>query len=69
MKKMWERIIPLSKLDRSFDLEFWQAQTAKMRFRITFEMLKDFYRIKGKRINAHTFRLQRTIENLKQAQG
>ena len=65
MKKIWERIVPLSKAGRKFDIEFWQAQKSYVRFRVAFDMLRDFYRLKGKKINAHTFRLQRTIENLK----
>ncbi len=65
MKKIWERIAPLSKADRSFDIEFWQAQSASVRFRAAFDMLKDFYRLKGKKTNAYTLRLQRTVENLK----
>jgi UDP-3-O-acyl-N-acetylglucosamine deacetylase len=67
MKKIWERIVPLSKADRSFDIKFWQAQSAQMRFRATFDMLKDLYRLRSRKANARTFRLQRTIENLKQA--
>ena len=67
MKKIWERIGPISKAGRRFDIEFWQAQSAGSRFRATFDCLKDFYRLRGKKTNAHTFRLQRTIENLKQA--
>jgi len=69
MKKVWERIIPLAKADRRFDIEFWQARSASARFRAAFDMLKDYYRLKGKKINVHTFRLQRTVENIKQAQG
>jgi hypothetical protein len=66
-KKIWERIAPISEAERSFDIEFWQAQGAVIRFRVAFDMLKDFYRLRRKRINAHTFRLQRSIENLKHA--
>jgi hypothetical protein len=69
MKKIWERIVPLEKADRKFDIEFWQAQSSSMRFKVAFDMLRDYYRLKGKKINAHTFRLQRTIENIKQAQS
>jgi len=65
--KIWERIVPLTKAGRSFDIEFWQAQSPAVRFRVAFDMLKDFYKIRGKSINAHTFRLQRSVENLKQA--
>ena len=69
MKKIWERIVPLSKADRSFDIEFWQAQSASKRFIAAFDMLKYSYLLKGKKINDHTFRLQRTVENIKQAEG
>ncbi len=69
MKKIWERIVPLEKADRSFDIAFWQAQSASRRFAVAFDMLKDNLLLKGEKINAHTFRLQRTVERLKQAQG
>ncbi|MBM3248578.1 MAG: hypothetical protein FJZ10_04060 [Candidatus Omnitrophica bacterium] len=67
MKKIWERIVPLKKADRSFDIEFWQAQSASKRFNVAFGMLEDFYKMRGKKINANTFRLQRTVERLKRA--
>jgi hypothetical protein len=63
-KRIWERMTQISKADRSFDIKFWQAQGAKVRFRVAFDMLKDFYRIRGKKINAHTFRLQKSKERL-----
>ncbi|MCM8801364.1 MAG: hypothetical protein NC912_05095 [Candidatus Omnitrophica bacterium] len=67
-KKTWERLVPLSKADnRSFDIRFWQAQGYTKRFYTAFNMLKEFYKIKGKRIDACTFRLQRAVEALKQA--
>jgi len=69
MKKIWERIGPISKAGRKFDIEFWQAQSAGRRFRVAFDMLKYSHIFKGIKINAHTFRLQRTVEHLKQAQG
>lgn len=67
MRKWWIRKVPLLKADRSFDIKFWQAQGSKIRFRVSFDMLKDFYIIRGKKVNAHTFRLQRTVGGLKQA--
>lgn len=66
-KKVWLRVVPLDKADRSFDVKFWQAQGSKVRFRVAFDMLKDFYLMRGKKINARTFRLQRSVENIKQA--
>lgn len=53
--------------DHSFDIAFWQAQSASKRFIAAFDMLKYSYLLKGKKINDHTFRLQRTVENIKQA--
>jgi hypothetical protein len=60
-------MVPISKAGRSFDIEFWQAQYSDVRFRAAWQMLRDFYRIRRKKLNAHTFRLQRSIETLKQA--
>jgi UDP-3-O-acyl-N-acetylglucosamine deacetylase len=68
-KRIQERIVPISKADRSFDIEFWQRENSITRFRTAFDMLKEYYRMKGKKINARTFRLQRSAEALKQAPG
>ncbi|MCD6539341.1 MAG: hypothetical protein J7K37_01360 [Candidatus Omnitrophica bacterium] len=66
-KKIWARVVSLSEAgQRMWDIEFWQSQSSILRFRVAFDMLSDFYKLKRKRINAHTFRLQRSIENLKQ---
>jgi len=67
MKKTWERIVHISKAGHSFDIGFWQAQSPDLRFAATWAMLRDFYRIRKRKINAHTFRLQRSVETLKQA--
>jgi len=70
MKKIWERITTVEKAGgRSFDIAFWQAQGAGKRFRAAFDMLKYFYILRKKKINAHTFRLQRTDVRFKQARG
>lgn len=66
-KKIWERVVPIFKADRSWDIEFWQSQSPSSRFNAAFGMLEDFYKMRGKRINANTFRLQRSVENIKQA--
>lgn len=59
--------MPISDADRNFDIEFWQSQSSAARFRVAFDMLRDFYRLRGEKTNVRTFRLQRCIENLKQA--
>lgn len=66
MKKIWERIVPLSRAGRSWDIKFWQSQSPTTRFIATWKMVEDFYRIRGKRINANSLRLQRSVENIKQ---
>jgi len=68
-KKIWERIVPLSKLDRKWDIDFWQAQSSKARFYATQVLVVDFYRLKGKKVDENTLRLRRSIENIKQAQS
>ena len=65
--KIWERIVPLSKATRTWDIEFWQAQEASVRFQATWDMVLDFYRMKKGKINGDTPRLQRSIENIKRA--
>ena len=69
MKRILERVVSVSDAGRSFDIKFWQAQGAAVRFKTAFDMLKDFYRIKGEKKYANTFRLQRSVENIKQAPG
>jgi len=56
-----ERKGKLSDLDRSFDLEFWQAQTPQMRFEATWELVVHAWKVKG--FNVHQLRLDRTVEN------
>jgi hypothetical protein len=49
----------------SFDSEFWQKQTPQARFVATWKTIDEFYKIKG--INGYKLRLQRSIQNIKQA--
>jgi hypothetical protein len=67
MKKIWERVSSLATIDRDWDIKFWQAQNPDVRFNAAWQMLEDFYKIRGKRLHAKTLRLQRSVENLKQA--
>ena len=66
-KRIWERIVPISKTDRSWDIKFWQAQSASTRFLAAWKMIEDFYKMRGRKINANSLRLQRSVENIKQA--
>ena len=56
-----ERYGKLEDHDRSFDIQFWQAQSAQDRMTATWEMIVHAYRVKG--IDVHKLRLQRTVEN------
>lgn len=56
-----ERFGNLQDLDRSFDIEFWQAQDAKARFDATWELITHANRVKGK--DVRQLRLQRTTEH------
>ena len=63
-KRIVERLINLSDAS-SFDSEFWQKQTPQDRFVATWKTIGEFYKIKG--INGYKLRLQRSIQNIKQA--
>lgn len=63
-KKIWERMIPISQADDDFELKFWQRAGVQMRFAAAWQMIKDFYKIRGK--NEIKPRLQRSIQNIQQ---
>lgn len=67
MRKVWERMVPLSKIGRDWDIDFWQAQTPGIRFSVTWRMVADFYQVKGRKIDGNILRLQRTVETFKRA--
>lgn len=56
-----ERMGKLADLDRSFDIQFWQAQSPTARFQAAWELVVHAARIKG--LDVHQLRLQRTVEN------
>lgn len=55
-----ERRGRIEDLDRSFDLEFWQAQPAQTRFDATWELVLHACKVKG--IDVRQLRLQRSVE-------
>ena len=55
-----ERKGKIEDLDRSFDLEFWQAQTDTARFEAAWELVITAYKMKGRDVNQ--LRLQRSVE-------
>ena len=50
---------------RSFDIRFWQSQGDLAIFEAVWEMLNDYFLIRGK--NADESRLQRTVEDFRKA--
>lgn len=56
-----ERRGKLESLDRSFDLEFWQAQSPEARFNAAWELVIHYARVKG--LDVRQLRLQRSVEN------
>lgn len=51
----------LKDLDRSFDIEFWQAQPPKARFDAVWDMIAHYAKIKG--IDVRQLRLDRSVES------
>ena len=59
-----ERIVKLEDADRSWDIKFWKRAGAKARFSATWQMIDEFYKMRGK--NGIKRRLQRTVQNIQQ---
>ena len=57
---MMERKGKIENMDRSFDLEFWQAQSDTARFAAAWELVVMASLIKGN--DVHQLRLRRTVE-------
>lgn len=53
--------------NRSFDIEFWQRMSDEQRMQAVWDLVVFDYEIKGKDLNE--LRLQRTVENLRRAEG
>jgi hypothetical protein len=56
-----ERRGKIEDLDRSFDLQFWQAQSDTARFAAAWELVVMAYRVQGK--DVRQLRLQRSVES------
>lgn len=48
-------------LDRSFDVQYWQAQPEAARFAAAWELVELAWKLKGR--DPRELRLQRTVEN------
>jgi hypothetical protein len=56
-----ERFGKLKDLDRSFDLQFWQAQPEEARFQAAWELVVTAWSLAGNDVGE--LRLQRTVES------
>ncbi len=65
-RKFVERRGKLKDLDRSFDLEFWQAQPAKARFDASWELVVHYMKVKGR--DVRQLRLQRSVTHFQRPQ-
>ena len=63
---MIERRGKLEDLDRSFDIEFWQAQSPQARMAATWELIVQAEKIKGRDIRQ--LRLDRSVESYQRQQ-
>lgn len=59
-----ERIVKLSQSNDDWDIKFWQKCGVQTRFAAAWEMIGEFYKIRGK--NGIQPRLQRNVEHIKQ---
>jgi hypothetical protein len=62
-----ERHGKLAELDRSFDLKFWQAQSAQARFAAAWELIVHASKVKGG--DVRQLRLQRSVETFQRQPG
>jgi len=62
-KVIMSKLVSLNKMDRSFDLEFWDKVGVQGRFQALWQMVLEAEAIKEK--NAEQSRLQRSVQNIK----
>jgi hypothetical protein len=62
-KVIMERMVDVSGANDGWDIEFWQRCNANSRFASAWQMIKDFYKIRGK--NGVKPRLRRDVEKFK----
>jgi hypothetical protein len=62
-----ERRGKLEELDRSFDLQFWQAQTPQARFLAAWELVIHAAKVKG--MDVRQLRLHRSVETFQRQSG
>ncbi len=59
-KEVKERYGRIEELDRSFDIEFWQAQSSSARFDAAWELAIHYAKVKG--MDERQLRVDRSVE-------
>ncbi len=67
LKQIVEKYQSMSNRNRSFDIKFWQNAGTKAILEAAWEMLQDYYLLRGK--DASELRLQRTVEAFRKTQS
>lgn len=62
-----ERTGRIEDLDRSFDIEFWQAQPPAARFAAAWELIVHAHKVRG--LDVRQLRLQRSVESFQRQPG
>ena len=65
MKKVWENKAKSFKEAEEFNMKFWINTKPKAKFSALWSMVEDFNKLRNKR--GHKLRLQRSVQNIKQA--
>jgi len=63
MKNIVENYQRIAEYRRTFDIRYWQDQGDEAIFEAVFEMMRDYFMIRGK--DACEFRIQRTVESFR----
>lgn len=63
-RKPIERLRKLSEANDNFDIAFWQRAGVLARFAAAWQMLKEFYKMRGK--DENKFRLRRSVQHIEQ---
>lgn len=61
-REIWEQKTYSYKEVKKFDVEFWKKAGPQARFEAAWQMIGDFYKIRGK--NVPKLRLRRSVQNI-----
>lgn len=61
-REIWEHKTSSYKETRKFDIEFWKKAGPQARFEAAWQMINDFFKIRGKSVPK--LRLRRSVQNV-----